>query len=305
MRAACLVFAACFLLSAAVPDAAFWKTWGDGQAEISSYDLVKTHYGAPRTGTAVTIFVTETFSNSMRVKADPGKHPKQDEFPVIKLNLVKDFRTGVYDYNDQTSSFLALAGVNGRPAGSLTKISYSSQEWCGNIYHQLLFDPRSIRFSRFSYFDGEGDQSGTLPYPDRGVAEDALWFWARGMAEPKLAPGGTVRAPLLGSLQRVRDRHQALAWSPATFTRSATSSNVTVPAGNFEVETFTVEGGGVKRTFLVERAAPYRIVQWESSDGEKGQLLASTRMKYWELNGPGGESALKQLKLNVRPPRTM
>ena len=163
-------------------NADFWKTWGDGQAELSSYDLVQPRYGSPRRGTAVAIFVTEMFSNSARVKADPGKHPKSDEFPVMKLNLVKDFQTGVYDYNDMTSAFLALDNVNSRPAGTLTKVSFSGQEWCGHVYHQLLFDARSIRSARHSYFDGEGDEQRSLTYPAGSIAADALWFWTRGMA---------------------------------------------------------------------------------------------------------------------------
>src|SRR5205823_5666230 len=82
---------------------AFWRHWGDGRGELSGYDLETPRYGALRHGIAVAIFVTETFSNSKRVKADPGMHPAFDEFPVMKLNLVQDFATGIYDYNLETS----------------------------------------------------------------------------------------------------------------------------------------------------------------------------------------------------------
>src|ERR1700704_6625736 len=102
-------------------DAAFWKTWGDGQAELAGYDLTYPRYGELRKGVAVTIFVSETFSNQFRVKADEGKHPASDQFPVMKLNLVQDFQTGIYDYNNMTSAFVPMAPVNSRLAGSLTK----------------------------------------------------------------------------------------------------------------------------------------------------------------------------------------
>src|SRR5215472_14166548 len=121
----------------------FWKRWGDGKGELSSYYLTFPRYGELRKGLAITVFVTETFSNSLRVKSDPGKHPKSDEFPVIKLNLVEDFSTGIYDYNLLTSAFVALAPINGRPAGAATKVSFTSQEWCGNVYGQALFDAGS------------------------------------------------------------------------------------------------------------------------------------------------------------------
>src|SRR5437879_1004520 len=51
----------------------FWKWWGDGKAELDGYALTQPRYGEPREGTAVLVFVTEDFSDSARVKADPGK----------------------------------------------------------------------------------------------------------------------------------------------------------------------------------------------------------------------------------------
>ena len=111
-------------------DAAFWKTWGDGFAELASYDLKYPRYGAPRQGTAVAIFVTETFANSLRVKSDPGVRDKKDEFPVMKMNLVEDFQTGVYGYHLMLQSFVAIESVNGRPAGVAAKVAWSSPGAC-------------------------------------------------------------------------------------------------------------------------------------------------------------------------------
>ena len=89
-------------------DAAFWETWGDGFAEVSTYELVMPRYGEPRDGESIMIFVSETFSESQRVKADAGRHSKADEFPVMKLNWQKNFQTGIYDYSEMLSSFLGL-----------------------------------------------------------------------------------------------------------------------------------------------------------------------------------------------------
>ena len=36
-------------------------------------------------------------------------------FPVMKLNLIKDYQTGIYDYNDMLSAFVSLADVNNHP----------------------------------------------------------------------------------------------------------------------------------------------------------------------------------------------
>ncbi len=286
-------------------ESAFWSVWGDGQAELAGYDLTQPHYGKPRRGVAVTIFVTEPFSNSARVKADPGKHPKSDEFPAMKLNLVKDYQTGIYDYNEMLSAFVALAPLNERPAGSLAKVSFSSQEWCGNFYAQTLFDPRAIRLTSHSYFDGEADQQRQLEYPPDGIAEDALFLWARGMARPSLTPGASIKVPLLMSLARSREAHRPLAWGSAVLSHASGTKKLTVPAGAFEVETFTADVEGAStRTFSVEKASPRRIVAWESSKGEKAVLLKSARMKYWQLNTPEGVESLKKLGLSPRPPRT-
>ena len=286
-------------------DAVFWKQWGDGQAELSGYDLTFPRYGQPRHGVAVTIFVTETFSNALRVKADPGKHPPSDQFPVMKLNLVEDFQTGIYDYNLMTSTFVALAPVNGRPAGAPAKISFSSQEWCGNAYQQLLFDNSGIRAASHSYFDGEADQQKVLAYPADGISEDELLLWARGQAGPRLEPGEHRTVPMLTSLESSRLLHQPLGWKQAELSRSARPQKISVPAGKFTVNAFTASvSGGVARTIYVEAAAPHRVIRWEASNGERAELLGSARLKYWEMNHEGFETALKKLGLSPRPPRT-
>jgi len=286
-------------------DQQFWSHWSDGKGELYGYDLTISRYRESRKGVAVTIFVTEPFSREVRVKADPGKHPKEDEFPVMKLNLVEDFPTGIYDYNWMTSSFLALVSGSGRPAGFPSKVSFSSQEWCGHVYSQLLFDAASIRRQAHSYFDAEADQEGTVDYPADGIAEDALWFWARGMAAPKLEPGASAQVKLLLSLQKARASHEALVWQPATLSRSAATESVRVPGGSFTVEKWTAAAdGGVTRTFYVEAEFPHRIVKWETDDGEVAEMLAGDRLPYWQMHGEEFASAVETLGLSPRPPRT-
>jgi hypothetical protein len=286
-------------------DASFWKHWGDGRAELAGYDLTFPRYRESRKGVAVTIFVTETFSNSLRVKSDPGRHAASDEFPVMKLNLVQDFSTGLYDYNLMTSAFVALAPVNGRPAGSATKVSFSSQEWCGNLYGQLLFDSGSARLTWHSYFDGEADQERKLAVPPEALAGDAILLWARGFAAPALSAGERREVPLAGSLLLSRMRHRPLETGRATLSRDSAPARVTVPAGSFEVERRTVAiAGGSTWTIHVEKAQPHRIIQWETSDGEKASLLASERLAYWEMNRAGQEAALARLGLKPRAART-
>ena len=285
-------------------DDAFWAHWGDGRGELAAYDLVTPRYGVTRRGTAVTIFVTETFSNKARVKAEPGRHLPKDEFPVMKLNLIEDFATGIYDYHLLTSAFVGLAPVNGRGTGAPTKISFSAQDWCGHTYTQLLFDHRYARYAAHSYFDGEADSSGSLKVPNDAQSEDALLVWARGLATPLVAPGDSAERPLTSSLRVARLTHQPVVTAPARFRRQAGVERITVPAGAFDVERAGVTlADGRTWTYWVERDAPHRIIRWSCSDGEHAELLGSDRLVYWEMNAPGGEKALAKLGLSPRPAR--
>ena len=285
---------------AASPAAAdeFWAHWGDGRAEMSGYRLVQPRYGAKRTGTAVLIFVTEDMSDTLRVKADPGKNPKTDVYPVMKLNAIRHFQTGIYDYKVITSTFAKVS-----PGWPVAKVSFSSQEWCGHVYHQLLTRGTRIVGTYHSYFDGEADGADNLELPPDGVLEDVLPILLRGWGMYYLKPGETRTAPFLPSLLRARLEHKALAWSKVTIARAREATKLSVPAGVFEVETWTVaQEGGPTATYQFEAASPHHLVRWSVDTGEEGVLLRSTRLAYWKLNGPGGEKYLKELGLPVPAP---
>ncbi|RMG16808.1 MAG: hypothetical protein D6731_05325 [Planctomycetota bacterium] len=284
---------------------AFWRRWGDGKAEVSAYELEISRYGVSRRGVAVAIFVTEPFRESLRVKRERPGGPDGDTFQVLKLNLVKDFPTGVYDYHLMLSAFVGLEPAGGRAAGTPCKLSFTAQEWCGQAAHFLWFDRGRVREQLHSYFDGEADRAGGFPWPAGGLSEDVLWHWARGFAGPVLRPGEEKRVSLLTSLQGARLRHVPLAWAPARLARGEGVLRREVPAGIFEVTECTAQAeGGRTWRFYVERAVPRRIVEWSLEGVERARLLGSQRMAYWKWNGPGGEKRLRALGLTPRPPRT-
>src|SRR3990172_4790915 len=109
------------------------------------------------------------------VKAEGEHHGEDGVYPVLKLNAIRDFQTGIYDYNVMTSAFLRVE--RGWP---VVKISFSAQDWCGQVYHQLL--PRNGRVEGVfhSYFEGEADGREDLALPAGGVFEDALPIVLRG-----------------------------------------------------------------------------------------------------------------------------
>lgn len=285
-------------------DAAFWQTWGDGQAEIAAYDLTMPRYGKLRKGSAVAITVSEPFSKSARIKADEGKHTAADVISAMKLNLIRSYQTGIYNYKDMLSAFIALDESDAGPAGAASKITYSSQEWCGHVWSQVIFHPGVAEQVRHSYFDGEGDAHRSLTIPAETVAEDALMLAARRIAWPRLQRGQSYKTTSVTSLETERAQHVHLTSSPVTLTLSDDRQTTVVPAGRFRTNVFTAKWKtGLVRTWYVEADAPFRVIRWESSTGEHAELIASARNKYWQMNGEGGEQALESLGLTPRGPR--
>ncbi len=293
MRITSVVVPAVLILAAPVNGQDFWAHWGDGKAEVNGYRLTQPRYGAKRSGTAVYVFVTEDFSDSLRVKADKGGHPEGDVKPVMKLNVVRDFSTGIYDYNVMTSTFLRT-----KPGWPVSKVSFSSQEWCGHVWHQIVLREGRVDSVSHSYFDGEADGAETLEMPADGVFEDALPVILRGWNGAFVAEGESRTVPFLPSLLHARLTHTPLEWTTARISRASETESVSGPSGRFEVSMLTVDvEGGRTLTFAIEARPPYRVVRQTGPDGEELALLGSARLAYWKLNTPGAESYLEQIGL--------
>lgn len=277
----------------------FWDHWGDGQAEISAYRLTQPRYGEQHPGQVVLIFVTETLTHAQRVKSDGGH---QDAFPVMKLNAVRDFQTGFYDYNIMTSTFVPLSGET--PRGLPTKQSFSMQEWCGNTYAELTAvhdygEPVSaLRLLGYGYFDGEAFVDAQLPAPAGGITADALPILVRDIAGPLLPPGGAHTVPFLNRLSDTRMQHVPLQWIEATLTRTSETTMTTVPAGEFKTFSINVvPSSGPSIRYDIEAAHPHRIIAWERADGEVAQMTGSTRSAYWQQQRRGEDSRRAEIGL--------
>ncbi|MBW1902875.1 MAG: septum formation inhibitor Maf, partial [Deltaproteobacteria bacterium] len=104
----------------------FNNYWFQGLAEISRFDLEQARYGEIHKGDAVLIYVTEEFFTDKQVKSELGKQP--GAVPVLKLNFVRNFITGIYPYSMMSSIFTP---VNRRQHPQSLKVTTSIQEWCG------------------------------------------------------------------------------------------------------------------------------------------------------------------------------
>ncbi len=280
------------LVAALAPN--FWASWGDGKGELTGYQLTQQRYGETRSGTAVMVFVTEPWSQTARVKADDGKHPPQDVLQVMKLNLVEDFQTGIYDYNLMTSMFV---GVD---TGAPLKLAFGAQEWCGQAMELAWWKPDGqVTTERHSYFDGEGDETGALD--GRGVVfGDLMFHLARGFAAGLPAPGGTVDVKAVPRFKELRLLHQALVPLPATLSRGKSAERIKTPAGTFSAEKITLAiQGGTTMHVWVEQDGARRVVAWEVVGQERAEMTGGFRDAYWGHHNNGDEALLSRLGLKA------
>jgi hypothetical protein len=299
-------------------DPPFGTYWHDGKAELDGYRYTVTRYGQLRRGQCTAIYVTEPFSRSKRVKVDDAARNPKDTFDVLKLNLVRDFQTGIYDYNTMTSLFVRSGDLEP------VKASFASMEWCGNVYEELRVSPGLVSQRLSSYFEDEST-SQDVRRPKDGLLEEELYTRLRGLYGDYLAPGQVKAVPFLPSAFRRRLAHQPLRWTSARIERLATPRAVTVPAGQFLTTVYAVEtGNGHDGTFFIEAAYPHRIVRWEwrqaprqklasgagvvsdpvvlrAEGNDSGELMGSARISYWKLHGEGDESYLRRLGLRPEP----
>jgi hypothetical protein len=268
---------------------AFWKTWGDGKAELSGYAVTASRYGAPREGRVVLIYVTEPMDRRNWIKDDLGDVPASERVNVMKLNAVLKFQTGIYPYSVMTSVFAPVDGW-AQERFAPAKIVMSAQEWCGLVYQRVLPAPLAFTNELRSYFHADGDRDTTVPVSPGTLYEDALLIQLRELDGP-FAGGKNWSGSIVPSLWSHRKSHTALAPVSATIKREdATREGVPVTR-------FTLTYGAVATTYDVEKAAPRRILAWKSNAGDEGRLLKTARLPYWQLNGPGDEKYLRQLGL--------
>ena len=269
----------------------FWEHWGDGRAELVGYALQMPRYGEMRTGEAVLITVTESFSATEAVKSDrggPGTHP------VLKLNQIADFQTGVYDYNTMTSAFMRLDG--GLPRGVPARLGFSMQEWCGQTSTRVVADEGALVHSVDSYFEGESSGPTRVSIPTGAIAEDTLAGLLRGLTGPP--PEGEVS--LLPRLMDNQLHHRELAWRDATLERGA-AQQLDTPAGSMDVTPWTLRGGAQgTRTWYIGVAPPHLLVGWDGEDGERARMSGQLRTAYWQQAGEGQEALRAELGLATR-----
>ena len=253
---------------AALAPISFDDYWYQGKAELSTYEVTQERYGEERPAEQVNIFVTEDFSRQKQVKLDDPAKAGADRVPVLKLNSVRRFRTGIYDYSVLQSVFTPIDGT------PTLKITSTVQDWCGHVFTQFNLDKKEYRIRQFSYFEGEGDSDLRLPLT---ILEDDLWLHLR--LHPELIRLGRVL--IVPATLYLRFRHEPF---------EAHTATLVMEKGERE-NTLRVTYEDIPRSLTIrfEPASPYRILGWEEID--KGQLMSKGTLKtvrlepYWMQHG--------------------
>jgi hypothetical protein len=254
-------------------DSAFKSFWFSGKAELSSYHLTQSRYGEDREGSATILFVTEDFLSRSLVKKEFAT--KEAAYTVLKTNFIRDFTTGIYDYNLMSSVFTPVH----QPAAA-TKVTTSVQEWCGHSWLQINRSYPGYDIRAYSYFQAVADTHLSMK---NVLLEDNLWNQIRldpasiPMGEQLLLPGTqAIRlkhlplAPTLGIISREKDMHSD----------SLQILSISYPASRRVIKIWYTA------------AFPHTIPKWEeisdagvdSNHTTTATLHKRIKLPYWELN---------------------
>ncbi len=258
----------------------FRDYWYNGQAEISRYALDQAQYGANNPGEAILIFVTEDFRTDTQVKLESDAEDKATS--VLKLNAIRRFVTGIYDYSLYSSVFTP---INIKKYEHSQKVTMSSQDWCGQVYYQLNLVGENYDVMQRSYFERNATEDFRI---DAAWLEDEIWTRLR-MNPAALPQGETTVIP---AAYAARIAGQKLEPQKAVGTLSAyTGSEFTGKS----LQQYALNYPGAQRELRIifEKAFPYVIAGWEETYPSRGKVLTTRatrteqiRSDYWSHNAP-------------------
>lgn len=264
----------------------FRDYWFSGKAELSNYELTQARYGELHKGNAILIYVTEPFSISKLVKLDePSK--TTDKIEVLKVNRMKQFNTGVYNYSMENSSFTI---INEGRFPELLKTTTTSQEWCGQTFLEVKKKNNQWAISSNSYFESDGNQE-LLIKPS--LYEEAIWSAMK--INPHHLPVGSNK--MIPSSFFLRLMHQEIKPYEVNMVLEEVNENYK----------YTLKYPELNRsiTWVFGKNFPYQLQSWSetyiSGWGEKatkltttGKLKNSIQLDYWNKHN-NADSTYREL----------
>lgn len=274
----------------------FHSYWYNHGAEITRFELEQSRYGEIHPGHAILIFVTEPFLPDIHVKSDYESSRKKS-IQVLKLNFIKRFNTGIYDYSMMKSIFTPISTEKQQFCKTL-KVSTTRQDWCGHVYLQYNLEDDHYKVKQHSYFEKEGDNTITIPSVH---LEDEIWTRIR--IAPETLPLGEIKM-IPGSFfttLRMIESGAENAFAELTNTQEGDRE---------DVSQYTVTYPSLQRTLSIRfnRKFPYDILSWSEtypSGSGKNAIILTTKarrthavmMDYWNKNSVKDLELRKELGL--------
>lgn len=243
--------------------------WFAGEAEICSYDYSINRYDEPRNGYGVFIFVTEDLSKSKHVKLDDPAKAGNDRVPVLKLNALHRFQTGIYDYSLMSSIFTPL-DIQTYP--HTLKSTTTVQDWCGHVFTQLNLKGDKYKVASYSYFETEGDKESDTE--GGAMLEDEIFTRLR--INPASLLSGKIK--MIPSITYTRLRHKPIA---------AQNAMIEMKEGQNGMKMCVVIYPDINRRLEVnfEAAFPHKIMSFAEYEGNKkmseAKLKKIVMSDYW------------------------
>ena len=268
----------------------FHSYWYNHGAEITRFELEQGRYGEIHPGHAILIFVTEPFLPNIHVKAD-FESSRKKSIPVLKLNLIKRFNTGIYDYSMMKSVFTPIPTEKQQFSKTL-KVSTTRQDWCGHVYLQYNLEVNHYKVKQYSYFEKEGDKTLMIPSV---YLEDEIWTRIRiapetlPLGEMEMVPGSfftTLRTIELGA-------------------ENAFAELINTKEGDRgDISQYTVTYPSLQRTLSIcfNRNFPYDILSWSetypSGSGEDAKvLITKAKRTHFVMTDYWSKNSVKDLEL--------
>lgn len=271
------------------PPQNFRDYWYNGQAEISRYTLDQVQYGAQNPGEAVLIFVTEDFRTDTHVKLESDAKDKATS--VLKLNSIRRFVTGIYDYSLYSSVFTP---IDTKKYERSLKVTMSSQDWCGQVYNQLNLAGTRYDVMVRSYFEKNATEDFKI---DATWLEDEIWTRLR--MNPDELPKGETR--VIPAAYAARIAGQKLEPQKAVGTFSEYAGNI-FQGENLRQYALNYPEAKRELRIVFEKAFPHAIAGWEETYPSRGKVLTTratrtqqVRSDYWSHNAPGDTTLRNQL----------
>lgn len=274
---------------------AFGSKWYQGKAELNRFTIDQARYGDLRKGDAVLMFVTEDFRTDRFVKLeDYDGDGRASAVPILKMNFMVTFLTGVYPYSVMTSVF---SPVDTRRYPRALKASNSVQEWCGHVYGQFTYRDHRYRYDSHSYFENEADETFDL---EDALLEDDIWVRIR--LNPGSLPEGAIR--IIPGMMQGRFLHR----KPTVETAVAGASEWTRDGDSLVTYKIVYQTFQRELAITFRKAFPYDIVEFEGTYvdgfGDRARTLRTHAVRthtimldYWTKNRPADSTYRKELGL--------